>query len=314
MADEAGTTPTPTPTPAPAPSPAPAGAAPSPTPAPTPTPTPEATPAPAAATWRDGITDPKLKEQAARFNSLDDILRGNNELRGKLGSAIVKPGEKATDEEKAAYRKAMGVPDAPEGYKFPDLPAGMELTDTVKADRVEWAKFLHDENVSAASAERLFAKFVEKGVAADKAQADADKQYVADKDAALRKKWGPEYDINVKHSQFGITKMANDAGINIDELKHIEMKDGKFLFDHPLMWQLMAKVGREAREGDGGGGAMTDSERDNLQSQIRTLRQQQEQAEQARDSRLKNELYQKEMALIAKRDGNRSIVGAGRAA
>lgn len=51
-----------------------------------------------------------------------DFAKAHLELRQHLSGAIKVPGENATDEEKASYRKALGIPDKPDGYgiKPPD--------------------------------------------------------------------------------------------------------------------------------------------------------------------------------------------------
>lgn len=42
-------------------------------------------------------------------------------LKTKLENAIPKLSDKATEQEKASYRKAIGVPEKPEGYEFPKI-------------------------------------------------------------------------------------------------------------------------------------------------------------------------------------------------
>lgn len=56
-------------------------------------------------------------------------------LKTKMEGAIFKPTDKSTPEEREAYRKAIGVPDKPEGYEFPQ-PEGQENDPTM----VKWAQ------------------------------------------------------------------------------------------------------------------------------------------------------------------------------
>ena len=61
--------------------------------------------------------------------------------------------------------------------------------------------------------------------------------------------------------------------------------------------------------------ALSESERDTIDDQIRELRGQIEDAQAKGDSKRANQLYQREQALIAKKDGRAPVVGAaGRAA
>src|SRR5687767_6715160 len=142
--------PTPTATPAPtppasaAPTPAPT-AAPSPAQSPAPTPTPA--PAPAASDdWRSDLPD-DLKETANRFTSKADAVRAIIDMR-KRESQVRVPGKDATPDQIAAYHKAIGVPEKPELYEFPDLPEGLELTDQVKESRAEWGKRFHSLGIN----------------------------------------------------------------------------------------------------------------------------------------------------------------------
>lgn len=83
--------------------------------------------------------------------------QGMEQLLGKKAQAVVPPSEKSTPEEVAAYRKAIGVPDSPEGYKLkPDsLPEGVQF-DEATAKRAAELAFKH--NVPA-SAMQEFMKF-----------------------------------------------------------------------------------------------------------------------------------------------------------
>lgn len=58
-------------------------------------------------------------ETVGKVKELDGITAKNKEYEAKLANAIFKPGENAKPEEISAYRKAIGMPDAPEGYEFP---------------------------------------------------------------------------------------------------------------------------------------------------------------------------------------------------
>jgi hypothetical protein len=72
--------------------------------------------------WAAG--DDKLLKLAGRYASPKALLEATAALRTKLSSGkVIEPlGEDATDEEKAAYRKSMDIPDAPADYlaKLPD--------------------------------------------------------------------------------------------------------------------------------------------------------------------------------------------------
>jgi hypothetical protein len=98
--------------------------------------------------WRDDKAD--MEALAKSYQGLEQLL-------GKKANAIVPPSEKSSPEEVAAYRKAIGVPESPEGYKLkPDtLPEGVQF-DEATAKRA--AELAHKHNIPA-SAMQEFMKF-----------------------------------------------------------------------------------------------------------------------------------------------------------
>jgi len=98
--------------------------------------------------WRDDKAD--MEALAKSYQGLEQLL-------GKKANAIVPPSEKSTPEEVAAYRKAIGLPDSPEGYKLKpeQLPEGVTWDEGVAKRAAELA---HKHNVPA-SAMQEFMKF-----------------------------------------------------------------------------------------------------------------------------------------------------------
>lgn len=96
-----------------------------------------------------------LRATAANYNSFEKLLRGLKDSKtaamAKTEGMIRIPGENATPEERAAFNKSIGVPEAPDGYQLPKiegLPEGFALdADTVTE--------LHGLNVSQSQLEGL---------------------------------------------------------------------------------------------------------------------------------------------------------------
>ena len=62
-----------------------------------------------AADWRGGLSEP-YKDKYTEFKSMDDVFKGYEGLVSKLGkNPIVKPGDDATDEQKAEFRKSLAA-------------------------------------------------------------------------------------------------------------------------------------------------------------------------------------------------------------
>lgn len=96
--------------------------------------------------WRNDSPD---------VESLAKSYQGLEQLMGKKAQAILPPNEKSTPEEIAAFRKALGVPDSPEGYgiaKPQDLPEGVSWDDNVAKSVAEVA---HKHNIPAAAMQEL---------------------------------------------------------------------------------------------------------------------------------------------------------------
>jgi hypothetical protein len=76
-------------------------------------------------------------------------------LEGRVASSIPKLSEKATDDEKAAYYKALGVPDAPDLYEFPK-GEGVEHDPVM----IKWAQgVFHEAKLSAEQAKLIGQKW-----------------------------------------------------------------------------------------------------------------------------------------------------------
>lgn len=71
--------------------------------------------------------------EAKGWKEPGEALKAYGELEKKLGTSVIIPGEDATDEERAAFHKRLGVPDAPDGYQLAK-PEGVESYDDKIAD------------------------------------------------------------------------------------------------------------------------------------------------------------------------------------
>lgn len=262
--------------------------------------------------WRSDLPE-DLKKPAERFASKADAVRAIVAFQKRDGQIRV-PGKNATDEEKAAYRKAIGIPEKADGYEFPELAEG-QLTDEIKASRSEWSKRFFDLGVPKDMANALIKMVSEDGEKHLKAQIDADKAFAKKQQEILKSEWkGDDYDKNIILANRAFSEIANRAGISVDALKTIETKDGRFLMDRAEMLKLFSVIGREMAEGTLGP-ALSEDERETLDDQIRDVRKQINEAQTNKDSKLANLLYKKEQALIAKSKGSKPIVGSqGRAA
>lgn len=265
--------------------------------------------------WRDAIKDPGARKFAEDSADLDHLAKRAMDMRKRLSSSISKPGENASEEEVAAYRKALGVPDKPEAYEFPDLPEGVDLTDDIKASRETWAGRFHALGISSDQAKALAKMVNDDDLAAQQAILDQDKAYSEEQEALLKKDWpGQEYEKNKAVANRAFEELASRAGVSIDDLKQIETKSGRFLMDDADMVRLFAALGREMGESRLGS-VLSASDREQTEGRIAEVRKKISEAQAAGDSRKANELYQEEQKLISSLKGSQPVVGSqGRAA
>lgn len=108
---------------------------------------------------------------------------------GRKAQAVVPPNEKSTPEEIAEYRKALGVPDSPEGYKLKpeQLPEGVTWDENVAKRAAELA---HKHNIPAAAMSELMKFDMERAALMNQAAASMIEQQLESGRAELQKVWG----------------------------------------------------------------------------------------------------------------------------
>lgn len=115
--------------------------------------------------------------------------QGMEQLLGKKAQAVVPPSEKSTPEEIAAYRKAIGVPESPEGYKLKpeQLPEGVTWDENVAKRAAELA---HKHNIPAAAMSELMRFDMERAALMNQAAASMIEQQLESGREELQRVWG----------------------------------------------------------------------------------------------------------------------------
>jgi hypothetical protein len=256
--------------------------------------------------WRAVIKDDKLRDLAGKYTTLDALTQANMDFRTQLSTSIRLPKEDSTDEQVADFRKKMGIPETIEGYEF-SVPEGHELTEADTAFHTAAAELFHKNNISAEQAHGINEWWNEYTSAIQQAQIDGDAQFAAETEAALKAEWpGEEYTRNKAFADHAATKVFGDQ---LDEVRNIETKDGRFILDHPSFVKMLAQYGREMQEGSLGN-IMTESQRGDLQGEIDALEKKIEQATNSGDRSTANNLYQQQQELYRKSYGAGPIVGS----
>lgn len=194
--------------------------------------------------WRQGISDPKVRQYAERFATAEDAAASALEMRQKMSSAISLPGNNASLEEIAEYRARMGIPDTVDGYKF-EMPEGYEASDADVAFQGRMAGIFHETGISSAQAVKLNKAWNELVLDAHQASSASENDSIERADQDLRSQWGAGYKSNLAlahraYDAFGspeFTKMLKSTNVG-----------GVQLIDHPEMVKAFAAAGRQMME------------------------------------------------------------------
>ncbi len=154
--------------------------------------------------WLDALPEDAkdYKDTLAKYKSVPDMAKALANANQLIGKKLGVPNEKSSPEEVAAYRKALGIPDTLDDYKFaPDaLPEGMEWSDEFSRP---FAEIAHRHNIPPGAMKALANQFsVYEKFKVEAIQGAYEKQRT-EAVQTLQKEWGGEFAKNI-----GIAKQA----------------------------------------------------------------------------------------------------------
>jgi hypothetical protein len=193
--------------------------------------------------WREKLAkgDAKRLERLGRFASPDALLEAQEAAQRKISEGLKpkgKPGEKATAEEWAAYRKDNNIPE--------------QVDDFVKAIVLPDKRVIGDDDkpIVAAFAERAIKKGIAPGDMAEMVdeyyalqeeqqfqQATADAAFKKEAEAELKKDWGGDYAGNFAAMRPYFESVDPDL---FNNLMGGRMADGRKIGNHPAMLKFFA--------------------------------------------------------------------------
>lgn len=190
--------------------------------------------------WLDALPEDSavFKNSVKNFKSVPDLVKALGNANALIGKKLGVPNEKSSPEEVAAFRKAMGVPDTLDDYKFaPDaLPEGMTWNDDFAKP---FAEIAHKHNVPPGAMKALANQFAHyEKVKLEALQSTFEKQR-SEAVGTLQKEWGAEFDKNI-----GIAKQAAKMA-GVDANSH-GFSDPEVVRGFVRMAQMMSedKMGR----------------------------------------------------------------------
>jgi len=250
----------------------------------------------------EGIKDKGVREAAGRAISVEDLATQLVNTRKAVGERIKIPDDKSSPEDVAKFRKAMGVPDDVKGY---DVAKPEHLTEEqFKSEEVQgrvttFVEAMHKSGAPKALVDGALGIYW-------KMEADAAAKQIADDvegmkagEAALRTKWGKDYDAFTALSQAFWEKQGGE------ELGQIALRDGSLLGSHPLFMEVGALSGRRMGEGELQTGLEGTDAGGDLSAQVDKLTEQMHAASAAGDNAKANRLRDERAPLIEKLSGTK---------
>lgn len=219
---------------------------------------PAADPAGADADWRKVLAgeDAETLKALERFATPGDYHKSFTEaqktIRSRQEGVIKLPGEKATDEEKAAFQKALGIPEAPDKYTITaKAPEGLELGEADKAFLTKVTAKLHATGGFAATPEvanmahELYFEAMQEQAAV---MAAAAVQKMNESKAALTKLYGQNLPLESKHAENALIAFGPRDPQKARTMLDRQFADGTKFGDDPEIFQLLVRASRATHE------------------------------------------------------------------
>lgn len=180
-----------------------------------------------------------------RYTSEQAFANAHLSMAQKIQTGELKPvapyPEKGTDEEKAAWHKANGVPDKPEVYvEKIKLPDGMVMGELDKPGMERLAKFAQGKRWTQDQYNAVLEAYNHEKDAAVNARDIADEAFHRESEDKLRADWGPQdyrRNVNAVHNLL--------AGAPEEVKKNLfggRTADGRMIGDHPEILKWLAQV------------------------------------------------------------------------
>lgn len=205
--------------------------------------------------WRAMIAgeDAKAVERLSRFQQPGDLWKSYRELETKLSQrpAIPTIADDATPEQRAEYRKAIGLPEIAKeakadeflkAYKI-DTPQGYELSNVERGMIEDYAKTAYEQGHSPrevkASVDFFFRQQAANVQAVNKIAVDKQKEWKN----SLIEKYGPkEYDAQQAAAQSWIREQFDGNEQEMNNLLRAQLPGGGYLGDHPWFFEKIASM------------------------------------------------------------------------
>lgn len=189
--------------------------------------------------FRDSHVFKDIPDVAALAKSYDSAAR----MVGLDKAQVLRlPTDPAAPEWAEVYAR-LGRPEAPDGYKFPELPQPL-------AEGVEPAarEAFHKLGLSAAQAEGVMGMYAAQVQAVEAQRMERAAQLEGAVVADLKREWGAAYDDRIAAAGVAIQAMGAEALAPVLEAR---MPDGTRIGSHPVLVKALAEIGARLAEPGG---------------------------------------------------------------
>lgn len=205
--------------------------------------------APAAAAWPENWRnlyagdDSKKLARLERFTdpvkAFDALIEAQNKIRSGEMAKPLPPN--ATEQERAEWRQANGIPEKPEGY-FEKLPDGLVIGKDDQPLFTEFAKVMHNQNVPPAAVQSVVKWYYDLQDKQVSSTEQADKQHSREATDKLREQWGNDYRANMGQVSSLLDGLGGDLK---NQFMDATLPDGRRLFNSPEFVTWVAGLARE---------------------------------------------------------------------
>jgi hypothetical protein len=206
----------------------------------------ESAPPPATPAWMAQLPDDLKRDPGfTKFPTIGELGKAYKALEGKIGKTLALPGKDATPEEKAAFRKALGVPDKPSDYKLGDLKLPEKFT-LNKARQAELLKIAHVVGMNQQQTEMIHKMFALGEVEAATASLRAVRATQQEAEAELKAEYGADLTGAMNYMRRGLDRFVSKAaGLKEDEISEVmSLIDKTGLGNHKGFLKVWVAIGK----------------------------------------------------------------------
>lgn len=160
----------------------------------------EAPAEPEAKDWRSEWAgeDAEVLKFLGRHASPAAAIKEFKKIHGDMRAGkFLKPvDENSSDEEKAAWRNALGVPESPDGY-LEKLPDGLVIGEDDKGPIEQVLAAMHESGAPKGVVDAMLSSYFDLVESQDAERFETNEAAKRETEDALRSEWGPEYRRNV---------------------------------------------------------------------------------------------------------------------